>query len=53
MTNTMTVKELKELLQKFDDEAIVEIDGGNSSYGGSMWDWAELDVNGETIMELE
>ncbi len=51
MTNKMTVKELKELLQEFDENAIVEIDGGNSD--PSMFDWAELSVDGETIMELE
>jgi hypothetical protein len=50
MPNKMTVKELKELLQKFDENAIVEINGGNSE--PSMFDWAELNVDGEIIMEL-
>lgn len=53
MPERMTVKELKELLQKYDDEAVVEIDGGNSSYGSSMYDWAELSVDEETLMKLE
>lgn len=47
----MTVKELKELLQKYNDEDIVEIDGGNEEYGSSMFDYAELTVNGDTLLE--
>ena len=31
----------------------VELDGGNSSSGSSMFDWAELSVDGETVMEFE
>ena len=49
----MTVKELKELLQKYNDDDIVEIDGGNEDYGPSMFDYAELTVNGDTLLELK
>lgn len=48
----MTVRELKDLLQKYNDEDIVEIDGGNEEGGPSMFDYAELSVNGETLLEL-
>jgi hypothetical protein len=49
----MTVAELKKILEKYNDEDIVEIDGGNESYGQSMYDYAELSINGDTILELE
>jgi hypothetical protein len=49
----MTVAELKKILEKYNDEDIVEIDGGNGSYGPSMYDYAELSINGDTILELE
>ena len=48
----MTVKELRDLLQKYSDEDVVEIDGGNEEYGSSMFDYAELSVNGETLLKL-
>ncbi len=53
MPNKITVKELKELLQKYNDEDVVEIDGGNFFYGSSMCDWAELSIDGEIIIEME
>jgi len=49
----MTVRELRDLLQKYNDEDIVELDGGNEDYGPSMFDYAELSINGETLLRYE
>lgn len=46
----MTVRELKDLLQKYNDEDIIEIEGGNESYGPSMFDYAELSINGDILL---
>ncbi len=49
----MTVAELKKILEKYNDEDIIEIDGGNGDFGPSMFDYAELSINGDIILELE
>ena len=47
MKSKMTVKELMEMLSKFDENAIVEVDGGEGAYGefGRLW------VDDEVVME--
>ena len=44
----MLVKELKELLAKFDDDAEVELDGG---YADDGCDYAQLSVDDEVVWE--
>ena len=47
MKYEMTVKELKELLSKYEDDAVVSLEGGEDRFGG----FANLFVNDEAIME--
>lgn len=42
----LTVKELIEKLKMYDENTIVELEGGDDAWGG----WAELRINEEIIM---
>ena len=45
--NKMTVKELMELLSKYNEDAVVEIAGGEDGYG----EWSQLTVDDDVILE--
>jgi len=43
----MTVKEVKELLEKFEDDEIIEVVGGESDWG----EFLQVKIGGEVIFD--
>ena len=43
----LTVKELKEILNKYNDNDFVEVEGGEDSYG----EWSQLLIDGDVIID--